>query len=153
MAKPRQALTDYLRMIGIDVTVSSLGRFDDHYCYVVGARYPNENAAQLWVDKNSFLPVRLMLPPAALAPADGSIEIRYRNWRLTDGTAYPMHVIMMQNHQIMEEIRVERLLVNPEITNDLFDIRALRQEWSRPAATIDDAAGGRPESPAPPPFE
>lgn len=153
MAKPRQALTDHLRTMGVDVAVSSLGRLEDRYCYIVGARFPDENAPQLWVDKDSFLPIRLMLPPAARAPEDGPVEIRYRNWRIAEGTAYPMHVVMLQNHRVMEEIRVERFLVNPEFPSDLFDIWALRQEWSRPAEAVDDAAGARPEPPAPPLFE
>ena len=139
MVKPRQALADHLRMLGIDVTVSSLGRLEERYCYVIGAQYPDEKAAQLWVAKDTFRPVRLMLPPSARQPDAGPVEIRYRNWGFVDGTAYPMHILMMKNHQIMEEIRVDRIQVDPQFPDDLFDVMALRQEWSEPVATDNES--------------
>ena len=149
MVKPRPALADHLRMMGVDVTISSLGRLEDRYCYVVGARFPDETVAQLWVDKDTFHPLRLMLPPAAMSTGEGPVEIRYRNWTFTEGVAHPMHVVMRQNHQIMQEIRVDRLQVNPVFTSDLFDVTALRQEWSRPVATGDEAGRPLPEAVGP----
>lgn len=150
MVKPRQALADHLRMLGVDVTVSSLGRLEDSYCYVVGAHFPDEAAAQLWVDKDTFHPMRLILPPAALPSGEGTVEIRYRNWTFAQGVAYPMHIVMLRNHQVVQEIRVERLQVNPVFTSDLFDAAVLRREWSRPAATGDDGVRILPEVSAPP---
>ena len=61
------------------------------------------------------------------------MEIRYRNWTFVEGIAYPMHVVMMQDHQIMQEVRVDRVKVNPVLTGDLFDMTSLRRQWSRPA--------------------
>lgn len=150
MTRPRQALADYLRMQGVDVQVSSLGRLEDHYCYVVGARFPNEDLAQLWVDKDTFLPFRLLLPAPATQPEAGPVEIRYRNWTFTDGAAYPMHVVMMQGHQIMEEIRVDRVRVNPVLSGDLFDIATLRRQWARPAAPVGESGRPAPPSVLPP---
>ena len=145
MTKSRPALVDYLRTVGVDVQVSSLGRLDDHYCYVVGAHFPNEDVAQLWVDKDTFLPFRLLLSSSALHPEAGPVEIRYRNWTLVDGSAYPMHVVMIQNHQVMEEVRVDRVDVNPMLGSDVFDMAALRWQWSRPLPAPEDS-----QKPAPP---
>jgi len=153
MAKPRQALTDHLRMLGVDVTVSSLGRLEDRYCYVVGARYPDETPAQLWVEKDTFYPLRLMLPPSTRLTDGGPVEIRYRNWTLMDGIAYPMHIVMRQNHQIMQEIRVDRLQVNPVFTPDVFDITALRREWTQPLEGEGRGAMGPPGVTDPIPIE
>ena len=153
MVKPRQALADHLRMLGVDVTVSSLGRLEDRYCYVVGAHFPDEAAAQLWVAKDTFHPMRLILPPAAMSSGEGPVEIRYRNWTFAEGVAYPMHVVMLQNHQIMQEIRVDRLQVNPAFTSDLFDITALRQEWFRPGVIGDEGVPALPQAPGPPSIE
>jgi hypothetical protein len=149
MVKPRSALADHLRAMGVDVDVSSLGRLEDHYGYVVGARFPDENAAQLWVAKDTFLPMRLLLPPAAMSSGEGPVEIRYRNWTFVDGLAYPMHIVLWQNHQIKEEIRVDRLQVNPVLSGDLFDFAALRQAWSRPAPVFNDPAPSLPEADVP----
>ncbi len=153
MAKPRQALTDHLRMLGIDVTVSSLGRLEDRYCYVVGARYPDETPPQLWVEKDTFHPLRLILPPSTRLTDGGPVEIRYRNWALMDGIAYPMHIVMRQNHQIMQEIRVDKLQVNPVFTPDVFDITALRREWTQPVEGEGRRVIDRPGSTDPIPVE
>jgi hypothetical protein len=132
MGRSRQALVDYLRTMGVDVQVSSLGRLEDHYCYVVGARFPNEDVAQFWVDKDTFLPFRLLLPSSVLRPDAGPVEIRYRNWTFADKTAYPQHIVAMQDHQVMEEVRVDRVQVNPVLGGDVFDRAFLRQQWDRP---------------------
>jgi len=144
MIKSRPALVDQLRTLGVDVQVSSLGRMEDHYCYVVGARFPNDDAAQLWVDKDSFLPFRLLLPPSALQPETGSVEIRYGNWTLVDGAAYPLHVVLMQDHQVMEEVRVDRVRVNPAFGSEVFDRAALQWQWSRPSLQEDSAQNPPP---------
>lgn len=149
MVKPRAALADHLGTMGIDVNVSSLGRLEDRYGYVVGARFPDETAAQLWVAKDTFLPMRLLLPPAGMSSGEGPVEIRYRNWTFVDGLAYPMHIVLWQNHQIKEEIRVDRLQVNPVFAGDLFDVAALRQAWSRPTAVIDEPVPSLPEGDVP----
>lgn len=142
--KPRQALVDYLIRLGIDVTVSSLGRSEDTYCYVVGARFPDENAPQLWVAKDTFLPFRLMLPPSDRRPGSGPVEIRYRNWTFVDDAAYPLHVVTSENHQVMQEIRVDRVQVNPVLPQGAFDAAAFRSAHARPSP---DDGPGRP-SPA-----
>jgi hypothetical protein len=153
MAKPRPALVDHLRMLGVDVDVSSLGRLEDQYCYVVGARYPNEAVPQLWVAKDTFLPFRLLLPASALQPEQGPVEIRYRNWTFVEGIAYPMHVVMMQDHQIMQEVRVDRVTVNPVLTGNLFDMTSLRRQWSRPAGPEEENGAVSAPRLLPPPSE
>jgi hypothetical protein len=132
--------------MGVDVQVSSLGRLEDHYCYVVGARFPNEDVAQLWVDKDTFLPFRLLLPSSALQPEAGPVEIRYRNWTFVEGAAYPMHVVLMQDHQVMEEARVDRVQVNPVLNSDVFDTAFLRQQWSRPTTPTETHSNPAPPS-------
>jgi hypothetical protein len=144
MIRPRQALSEYLQGLGIDLGVSSLGRWEDVYCYVVGARFPDEEAPQLWVSKETFLPFRLLLPAPALPSGSGPVEIRYRNWTFLDGAAFPMHVVCLANHQIMQEIRVDRVAIDPPLTEISFDPAAFRRELAAREAT--DA----PQSPLPP---
>jgi hypothetical protein len=141
--KSRKALTAYLRRLGIDVGVSSLGRWEDDYCYVVGARFPDEEAPQLWVSKDTFLPVRLLLPPATGITGSQPVEIRYRNWTVVDGTAFPMHVVCLANHQIMQEIRVDRVAVAPGWSDAPFDPLVFRRESAAPPAA-DEARGPFP---------
>ena len=89
---------------------------------------------------------RLSMPTSAW---HSQAPIRYRNWTFVDGLAYPMHIVLWQNHQIKEEIRVDRLQVNPVFSSDLFDFAALRQAWSRPAAVPNEPAPYQPEGDVP----
>ena len=144
--KPRRTLTEYLRRLGVDVSVSSLGRWKDTYCYVVGARFPDEEAPQLWVSKETFLPFRLLLPPSDLRTGSGLVEIRYRNWTYVDDAAYPLHVVTLENHQIMQEIRVDQVQVNPGLADDPFDAAAFRNAHARPALDENQGPPYRPGS-------
>lgn len=54
---PRAAL----RARGVDTRHVTLGRFQGYICWVVGAKAEDPTRPQLWVDKETFLPVRLIL--------------------------------------------------------------------------------------------
>jgi hypothetical protein len=66
-----QGLIRLLEAYGIDTAVSSLGKYEKKPAYVIGVKYPNENQSQLWIDKESFLPMRwiLVVLSQAAAPA------------------------------------------------------------------------------------
>lgn len=122
----RAALSDFLLGVGVDLDLTSLGRFEDEYCYVIGAAYPDQSAAQLWIQKDTFRPLRLMLPPPALAPEEGAFEIRFLDWGQIEGATYPMLIQVYRQHQLVREMRVENLRVDPSQDPALFDTAGLR---------------------------
>lgn len=126
LARNAHEWTYTLNMLGIELGVSSLGRFETHYCYVLGAHYPDATVPQLWVDKTSFRPLRLMLPAPSLKPEEGPLEVRYLDWGQVQGAIYPMLIQIYVNHRLWREMRVERLEINPPIAAHLFDTGALR---------------------------
>ena len=128
----RAAMTEYLLGVGVDLNLTSLGRFEDDYCFVIGATYPDQTAAQLWIQKDTFRPLRLMLPPSALNPDQGALEVRFLDWGQIEGAAYPMLIQIYRKHQLFREMRVERLRVDPAQDPALFDpagLRATLPEW------------------------
>ncbi len=122
----REAMTAYLLSVGVDLALTSLGRFEDDYCFVIGAAYPDQSAAQLWIQKDTFRPLRLMLPPSALNPEEGALEIRFLDWGQIEGAAYPMRIQVYRRHQLSREMRVENLRVDPPQDPALFDTAGLR---------------------------
>ncbi len=122
----RTAMTDYLRGVGVDLALTSLGRFEGDYCFVIGAAYPDQNAAQLWIQKDTFRPLRLMLPPSVLNPEAGALEIRFLDWGQIEGAAYPMRIQVYRKHQLWREMRVENLRVDPVQDPAFFDTAGLR---------------------------
>ena len=53
-------------------------------------------------------------------------EIRYHDWRQINSAWYPMHMEFFENDVLLREIRVERMTVNPEFSEELFDVARLR---------------------------
>ena len=45
LEKQMDAMEKELPVLGVDIDVSSLGRFQDKIAYVVGARYPDESGS------------------------------------------------------------------------------------------------------------
>ncbi len=126
LLETRTALSAYLRQLGIDLDRTCLGRFEEHYCFVVGARSPEEQSPQLWIAKDTFRPLRLLLPPSAASPQEGMLEIRLLDWGQVEGAAYPMLVQIYRRHQLFREMRVEELRVDPAQDPSLFDTAGLR---------------------------
>lgn len=126
LIETRTAMAAYLTRLGLDVDQSSLGRFENDYCFVIGAQYPDERAAQLWVHKDTFRPLRLILPSAVQSPQEERFDIRFLDWGQIEGAAYPMLIQIFRNHQLYREMRVENLQADPVQDPALFDTAALR---------------------------
>ena len=152
----RVALSEYLLQMGVDLDVTSLGRFEDDYCFVIGAAYPDQNSAQLWVQKDTFRPLRLMLPPSALDPQAGTLEVRFLDWGQIEGAVYPMLVQIYRKHQLFREMRVENLRVDAVQDPVLFDTAALRATlpiWVPEPILTPPASNLTPPTSPPPPGE
>ncbi len=126
MINSREALAAYLGQLGVDLNQTRLDRFEEDYCVVVGARNPLANTPQLWVRKDSFLPLRLTLPPSLLNPQEGALEVRYLDWGQIEGAVYPMLIQIYRKHQLFREMRVENLRVDLPQDPLLFSAAALR---------------------------
>ncbi|MGD9250299.1 MAG: hypothetical protein PVG19_03710 [Desulfobacterales bacterium] len=126
MINSREALGTFLGQLGVDLDQTRLDRFAEHYCVVVGARDPLANTPQLWVQKDSFLPLRLTLPPSLLNPQEGALEVRYLDWGQIEGAVYPMLIQIYRKHQLFREMRVENLRADLPLDPLLFDAAALR---------------------------
>ena len=77
--------------------------------FVLGARYPDESVSQLAIDKETFLPVRLLLVDRGRdcrrqAPGDF-----YRNWQKVQSGWFPFQVDFTINGRLAREIRVADL--------------------------------------------
>jgi hypothetical protein len=125
----RRPLVNHLKQLGIDMTISSLGRLDKKLVYVCGARYPDQSLPQLWVEKKFFRPVRWIVSPGALPQDPPAREIRYQSWQRTDRTWYPGRIEFLENGRLIRTLVVKDLDVNADIADSLFDISALSDRY------------------------
>lgn len=131
----RMLLQKRLSLLGVDISVSSLGRFQGKIAYVLGAQYPDESVPQVWIDKDTFLPFRWIIDGKAGESYKDFLEVRYLEWQRVGKTWYPMRIEFYQNNILMREINVDKIKVNPSFSENLFDIDHLKSIYP-PAAPI-----------------
>ncbi len=130
-SRTRPHLMRTLNRLDVETAISSLGRIEETVVFVLGARYPDESVSQLAIDKETFLPVRLLLVDRGLADADRRLEIFYRSWRKVQSGWFPFQVDFIINGRLAREIRVADLRINPSIPADLMDLEALKASAAR----------------------
>ena len=124
-SRTRSQLMHTLNRLGIETALSSLGRVDSRVVYVVGAHYPDETVSQLAVDKETFLPLRLLLVDGDPTAGGMRLGIFYNAWRKVQKGYFPHQVTFFANGRLVREIRVTSLQSNPAIDPQRLDIEAL----------------------------
>lgn len=140
--RSRRALKQLLDDYGVTTDNCSLGRSDGRVAFVIGAVYPDLSAPQVWVDKETLLPVRWVVSGAEPGSDTARLEIRYIEWRKQKDVWYPNQIEFVENGSPVRLIQAEHLAANPTFTRDLFDIDALRAS-ARPAALPREEGGRR----------
>jgi hypothetical protein len=128
MYRSRSLLSRRLSNLGVDIQSSSFERFQDRIVLVLGTETPDETVNQVWVDKETFKPVRWLMPGQADAGSRVVREVRYLDWRQVNSVWYPMLVEFYEDGVLLREIRVERMRVNLTFPQELFDVARLRVE-------------------------
>jgi hypothetical protein len=127
LLRSRKLIEQHLVNIGVAIEISSFGRFQDKVAYIVGAQYPDETPSQLWVQKDTFLPLRWILKTAS---GDGYLEFRYLRWQKIKSIQYPMTIECYLDGRLVREIKVKSYTVEPEFPAALFDIEKLRAQYN-----------------------
>jgi hypothetical protein len=142
--KGQAPLAQELANLGIDLDTVSLGRFEDKVAYVIGARYPDESVPQVWIEKESFSPIRLILGGQDGTPAK---EIVYSDYRpLGKRGEYPGRILFYEKGILVRMSVVESFEVNVEVDEALFDVAYLRTLYepvnppqpSEPSSELDE---------------
>ena len=127
--RTNKSLQKRLLDLGVNVQMSSLGRFQGKMVYVIGAQYPDENTPQVWLDKNTFRPIRWIM---TRRPTQ-RLEVLYLNWQESNHAWYPMHIEFFFNGSLVREIYVQDIKVNPRFPADIFDIQQLKTQYPQQA--------------------
>jgi hypothetical protein len=142
-SRTRPRLMKTLNRLGVETAISSLGRVDETVVFVLGAHYPDESVSQLAIDKETFLPVRLLMVDKKNND-DRHLEIVYRNWQKVQSGWFPFQVLFRVNGRLDREIRVADLRINPSIPAELMDPEALKA--SAAALDADTSQGQKQEA-------
>ncbi len=132
--RSRERLEARLRKNGVDVSVTSLGRFEGKIALVIGAKYPDESRPQLWIEKEGFKPLRWIFRPANTASGDPALEIRYTQWQNHFRTGYPVLMDFLEGDRLVCRIQVESMELNPGFSERVFDLQGLQEAMRHPSA-------------------
>jgi outer membrane lipoprotein-sorting protein len=131
--RSRAVLHKKLYTYGVDVEKTSLGRFGEQAVYVLGADYPDDNASQLMIDKESLLPLR-WLNILGQNPEE-RVEFVYTQWQKTGEAWYPKQIEIFSNQRLIRRIRTLGFEVNVALPSDAFDTARLKRVYP-PAAPV-----------------
>jgi outer membrane lipoprotein-sorting protein len=127
--RSRILLGQQLPLHGIELSVSSLGRFEGRIVYIIGAKYPDDSVSQIWIDKHSFMPLRLIIVSKDDNNLTQYTEYRYLNWHKTDGTWYPMQIELYNGGNLARMIKVEEVKAVSSFPDNFFDTAHLKSEY------------------------
>lgn len=135
--RSRALLLKTLLAHGVDVGKASIGRYEDRIVYIIGAQYPDKSVSQLWVDKESFLPLRWM-HVSSRDPKENLIFV-YSDWQKKADLWYPVQVDTLHGNRLIRRIRAHQIEVNVTLPPELFDIPQLMMAYPQ-----EESAAGSP---------
>ncbi len=112
---------------GVDLLQTSLNRHDGGIAWVMGAAASDSlDRPQLWVDKETFLPLRWILWEGGANPQ--RIEIWYHHWFKHGDSFFPRRVAFYAQGRLFREIRVESVAPGKALPATLFNRAAYRKK-------------------------
>jgi outer membrane lipoprotein-sorting protein len=137
-ARIMQALTS----VNIDPNVVSLGRHADGVAYLVGARVWENDKPQVWIDKATYMPVRIRLPMPAGSPRAPRPQQMANGPLVPEACSIPMHELRLLNYTagiprlietydddvLVSRMEVTQVSVNQNLPETLFDLREGRSQ-------------------------
>ncbi len=127
--RTREELAERLWELGVDVAVSSLGRFEGEIRFVIGAVYPDESVSQIWIDRETFLPTRWIIRDNAQSAGSDVLEVRYLTWWKSGQSRYPSRIEFYQDGNLVRVNQVKSFRGGDTFSDDLFDIEHLRSVY------------------------
>lgn len=136
--RTRELLKKRLTSLGIDTSLTCLGRYNGRIAIVLGAERPDEPVPQVWVDKETLQPMRWRLISDTGETSPAEFEIRYDEWRQVKKTWYPMIIGIYNGGDLEREIHVKALRVNSSFPRRLFDTQLMEVQYLQSEAASPD---------------
>ena len=144
--RTRDGLAEKLLELGVDVSVSSLGRFEGEIAFVLGAVYLDESVSQIWIDRETFLPTRWIIRGNGGSSESDVLEVRYLTWWKSGSSRYPSRIEFYQDGKLVRVNQIKSFREGDGFSEDLFDIEHLRSVY--PLAPEQPLVPGEPEEPS-----
>jgi len=135
LIRSRPLLEKWLFERGIDIRITSVGRYNDMLAFIIGAQYPDNSVSQVWVDKATFRPLRWLVKTDE--PVVREFEIRYLQWQAIGDGWYPWKIEFYENQMLVRQIEVRLVSPEQDIAKEVYDIPALQQQFAEAISSQD----------------
>lgn len=109
-----------VKAAGIDVRIVTLARWQDKQAFIIGARVWEPDKPQLWLDKESYLPLRLLLIDKGEKEL---VETRYVEFgSAVAGNHLPRVIETYRAGKLVRRAEITQLKVNEELPETLFEV-------------------------------
>lgn len=118
-----------MRALNINPEVVSFARFDGRVAYLIGSKPWEENKAQLWLDKDTLLILRVVMvaPPAFGTKPDEKprkTDVRYLGWgSAVGGNWFPQMIEVWDGDRLVRRSITKNVERNVSFDATLFQIR------------------------------
>lgn len=117
-----QRMLQAIASVGVDTQVVTLARHADGIAYIIGARVWETQKPQIWIDKASYLPVRLRLVDKDRPKTATGVPMR--ETRLLDYAAgFPRTFEVYEDDTLVRRSEVTQVSINQNLPESLFDVR------------------------------
>jgi len=120
-----------LRSRNVDIERRGLGRFNGKIAYIIGAKEREAKLPQLWIEKDTFLPLRFIVEEKK-EDSTAVLEIRYLDYiNLDDKYRYPYTMEFYYNNKLTLRYEVQKVVVNTQIPDDIFDVSKVKENHEK----------------------
>lgn len=117
-----QRIENTLRDLDIDTKIIALGRWQHVVCYIIGARAFETDKPQLWIDKETLLPLR-WLRPGEVSGQKKMLETRWSDFGSSvTGDWFPKVIENFVAKERQHRLEVERIEPNKKLPETLFQL-------------------------------
>jgi len=117
-----EAMLSCLAGAGIDVSMVSMQRYHGKICYVLGVSSAGDDGPGLWIEKDSFLPLRYVIYKNRQ-----KLEIFYDHWQNTGRAWYPAKISIFSDDRLFSVIDAVRVYLKSGFSSSLFDPDRVRR--------------------------
>ena len=111
-----------LNEVGIDTSITALGRFEGETVYIIGARTFEPDAPQVWVSKERLLPIKTLLFTGSKATGQRT-EYRFLDYGGAGAPAwFPGVTELWRDGQLVKKQTVSEARVNEDLPETLFEV-------------------------------
>ena len=113
-----------LKEFGIDTNSVGFGRANGIIVYIIGAKRKDNPLPQIWIDKERFIPIKLI---AMDKENSRWFEIEFLDYRLVDGFWYPFIINFFSDKKLVQTFIATDIFINSQISDHIFDVENFKK--------------------------